>query len=127
MGSTRTWVIAVLIAVIAVAVPVFLLFRDDADPCAVLSERDLMDAIADHSTEGGRPLLPAVRLAFEKAELDVDVDEDDLDPVIGGDGNGNVVHVGAHGYWIVLAEVPGGYVTVVRPRPCSILSDMPEQ
>jgi hypothetical protein len=45
------------------------------------------------------------------------------DPDIVLRSDGNVVHVGIDGYWIMLASVPDGFVVVNPPRPCSVLED----
>jgi hypothetical protein len=122
MNSTRGKAVAVaLVAAISVVVIIVLVVqRRDSNPCAVLAERQLFDGVSDYDTTGGRPLLDAVKVALTKAGIQAaDVEASDLDPVVRGDGN--VVHVGVKGYWIMLGEAPGGYVTVTGPRLCSKL------
>lgn len=113
--------IAAVATVVVLAVAVLLVVqRHDSNPCAVLAERQLIGGLSDYDTTGGRPLLDAVKVAFTKAGMEAeDIEASDLDPVV--DGGGNVTYVGVKGYWIMLADAPGGSVTVAGPRPCSTL------
>jgi hypothetical protein len=106
-----------------VAVGVVLLI-DRSASCEVLAERDLFDSMSDFDESDPKPTIQeAVEDAFADAGTPREVDATDLDPIIHGQGDGNLVHVGFDGYWVMLATVQGsdGYVWVERPRPCSML------
>jgi hypothetical protein len=114
----RLFLVAGLIG--AVTLAAIVVVRRGDNPCDVLTERDLFDSISDVPAETvHRSLVDAVEAAFATAELPRALSDEDLDPVVAGDGN--AVHVGVDGYWVMLARVPGGFAVVVPPRPCSIL------
>jgi len=100
------------------------LLMDRSGPCDALAERDLFDSMSDFDESGAkRTMGEAVEAAFAEAGTPRQVDAKDLDPIIRGDADGNLVHVGVDGYWVVLATVQdgGAFVSVERPRPCSVL------
>ena len=113
--------LAALGAFVAVGV---VLLTDRSASCEVLAERDLFDSMSDFDESDPKPTIQeAVEDAFGDAGSPREVDATDLDPIIHGDGDGNLVHVGFDGYWVMLATVQGGdgYVWIERPRPCSKL------
>lgn len=115
----------VVIAVGALAAGGVALLKDRSGPCDALAERDLFDVIMDFDESAAkRTMEEAVEGAFAEAGTPRQVDATDLDPIIRGDADdGKLVHVGVDGYWVVLATVHDGgdFVSVERPRPCSIL------
>lgn len=115
----RRLVIVGLVGAIGVAGWFFVLHRG-SNPCDVLAEHDLIDVVSDFDSSNARPSMEsAVQLAFSQAGMPRQINSSDLDPVV--KGSGNVVHVGADGYWIMLATVTNGFVVVDGPRPCSTL------
>jgi hypothetical protein len=119
----RRILLALTAAGALVAVGVVLL-TDRSTSCQVLAERDLFDSMSDFDESDPKETMEeAVEDAFADAGTPREMDATDLDPIIRGDGDGNLVHVGFDGYWVMLATVQGGdgYVWVERPRPCSIL------
>jgi hypothetical protein len=114
--------VLVLTAVGALAAVGVILFMDRSGSCDVLAERDLFDSMSDFDESDPKPTIEeAVKDAFADAGTPRQVDATDLDPIVRGDGN--LIHVGVDGSWVMLATVqdPDGYVWVERPRPCSIL------
>jgi hypothetical protein len=98
------------------------LLTERSTSCDVLTERDLFDSMSDFDASDPKPTIEeAVEDAFADAGTPRAVDASDLDPIIRGDGN--LIHVGIDGSWVVLATVPSGdgFVWVERPRPCSTL------
>jgi hypothetical protein len=82
----------------------------------------------DFHESGAKPTMEAAaEAAFAEAGMPRQVDATELDPIIRGHADGNLVHVGVGGYWVVLAAVQDGdgFVSVERPRPCSILDRPP--
>jgi hypothetical protein len=123
-ASSMRRAMLVLVAVGALAAVGAALLIDRSGPCDALAERDLFDAISDFDESGAkRTMEEAVEAAFAEAGTPRQVDASDLDPIIRGDADGNLIHVGVEGYWVVLATVQDGdgFVSVERPRPCSIL------
>lgn len=117
-------IVLVLIAVGALIVVGIGLLVDRSDSCDVLRERDLFDSISDFDESGAKPTIEeAVEAAFADAGMPRQVDVTDLDPIIRAHPDGNVIHVGVEGYWVMLATTQDGdgFVSVERPRPCSIL------
>ena len=117
-------IVLVLIAVGALTAVGIALLVNRSDPCDVLRERELFDSMSDFDeSDPKRTIEEAVEDAFADAGRPREVDASDLDPIIHGDGDGNLVHVGVDGYWVMLATVQSGdgFVWVERPRPCSIL------
>jgi hypothetical protein len=117
-GSQRS--IIVISAVAAISASVVVLAAQRSLGCEVLARADLVDSVMDfddshpHVTVGA-----AARAALVDAGVRNDGEGGDPDIVVRGDGN--VVHVGIDGYWIMLASVPDGFVVVEPPRPCSVL------
>ena len=112
----------VLAAVGGIAAVGVALLIDRSGPCDVLAERDLFDSISDFDESGAKPTMEeAVEAALAEAGVPHQVDATDLDPIIRTDGN--LVHVGVDGYWVMLATVQDGdgFVSIERPRPCSVL------
>ncbi len=120
-------------ALVAVGV---VLLTDESGSFDILAERDLFDSMSDFDESDPKATIEeAVEDAFADAGTPRDVDATDLDPIIHGDGEGNLVHVGVDGYWVMLATVQrgdggawgtplatkDGFVPVERPRPCPIL------
>lgn len=114
-------ILLVLIAVGALAAVGVAQLIDRSGPCDALAERDLFDSMSDFDESGAKRTMDAVEAAFAEAGTPHQVDATDLDPIIRGDGN--LLHVGVNGYWVVLATVQDGdgFVSVERPRPCSVL------
>lgn len=113
-----------LVVVGALAAGGVALLMDRSGPCHVLAERDLLDVVMDFDESGARPTMEeAVEPAFAEAEMPRQVDATDLDPIIRAHPDGNLIHVGVDGYWVVLATAQDGdgFVPVERPRPCSML------
>jgi hypothetical protein len=84
--------------------------------------------MSDFDESDPKPTIEAaVEDAFTDAGMPRQVDTTDLDPIVRGDGGGNLIHVGVDGYWVMLATVHdgNGIVWVEGPRPCSVLNDSP--
>jgi hypothetical protein len=116
--------VLVLVAVAALAAVGVRMFMDRSGTCDILAERDLFDSMSDvDESDPKQTIEGAVEDAFADAGTPREVDATDLDPIIHGDSDGNLIHVGFDGYWVMLATVQGGdgFVWVERPRPCSIL------
>jgi hypothetical protein len=114
----------VLLAVVAIATAGVVLLLDRSEACDALAERDLFDSMSDFDESGAKPTMQeAVEDGFAEAGTPRRVDATDLDPIIHAHPEGNLIHVGVDGYWVVLATVHDGdgFVSVERPRPCSIL------
>ena len=114
----------VLTAVGALAAAGVVMLIDRSGPCEVLAERDLFDSMSDFDeSDPKRTMEDAVEDAFADDGSPRQVDATDLDPIIRGDFDGNLIHVGVDGFWVMLATVSDGdgFVWVERPRPCSIL------
>jgi hypothetical protein len=115
-------ILIVLIAIGAIAAGGVVLLTDRSGTCDVLAERDLFDSVSDIDESGTkRTMEDAVEAAFAEAGMPHQVDATDFDPIIRGDGN--LVHIGVDGYWVMLATLHDGdgFVSVERPRPCSDL------
>jgi hypothetical protein len=114
----------VLIAVGALAVAGGVVFVDRSGSCDVLADRDLFDVIMDFDESDPKPtMVEAVEDAFADAGTPRQVDPSDLDPIVRAHSDGNLIHLGVDGYWVVLATIQDGdgFVWADRPRPCSIL------
>jgi hypothetical protein len=115
----------VLITVAALAAGGVAVLADRSNPCDVLRERDLFDSVSDFDESRAKPTMErAVEDAFADAGMPRHVGAADLDPVIRAQPDGNLIHIGVDGYWVELATVQDGdgFVSVERPRPCSVLS-----
>jgi hypothetical protein len=118
-------ILLVLIAAGVLAAVGVALFMDRSGSCDVLAERDLFDSMSDFDeSDPKRTIEEAVEDAFADAGTPRQVDATNLDPIIRGDFDGNLIHVGIDGFWVMLATVQDGdgFVWVERPRPCSILN-----
>jgi hypothetical protein len=114
----------VLIAVGGLAAVGMALLIDRSAACDVLAERDLFDSMSDFDeSDPKRTMEEAVEDAFAEAGMPRQVDATDLDPIIRGQADGNLVHFGVDGFWVVLATVQDGdgFAWVERPRSCSML------
>ena len=117
-GSQR--IIILVAAVAAISASVVVVAAERSHGCEVLARADLFDQVMDfdashpHETIGA-----AARAAMVDAGVWNDPEGGDPDIVVRGDGN--LVHVGIDGYWIMLASVPDGFVVETPPRPCSVL------
>ena len=117
-------IVFVLTLVGATAAVGVALFVERSGSCDVLAERDLFDGMSDFDeSDPKRTIEEAVEDAFADAGTPRQVNAADLDPIIYGDFDGNLIHVGIDGYWVMLATFQdgGGFVWVERPRPCSTL------
>ena len=129
-------ILLVVVAVGALAAVGAALVVERSGACDVLAESDLVDVAIDFDASGRSPTMEeAVEDAFAEARMPHQVDLTDLDPIIHGHPDGNLIHVGVDGYWVVLATVQrgeggawgtpmateDGFVPVERPRPCSSL------
>ena len=113
-----------VIAVGALAAAGGALLIDRSGSCDVLAERDLFDVIMDFDESGAKPTMEeAAETAFAEAGIPRRVDSTDFDPIIRAHPDGNLIHLGVDGYWVELATTQDGdgFVSVERPRPCSIL------
>ena len=120
-------ILLVVTAVGVLAAVGVVLLIDRSGSCDVLGERDLFDVISDFDESGAKPTMEeAAEAAFAEAGMPRRVDATDLDPIFRAHPDGDLVHVGVDGYWVVLATVQdgGAFVSVERPRPCSV-SDRP--
>jgi hypothetical protein len=108
-------------ALVAVGV---VLLTDRSASCEVLAERDLFDSMSDFDESDPKSTIEeAVEDAFADAGTPRQVEAMDLDPIIRAHPDGNLIHVGIDGYWVMLATIQSGdgLVWVEPPRPCSTL------
>jgi hypothetical protein len=113
--------LAVVGALVTVGV---VLLIDRSGSCDVLAERDLFDSMSDFDESDPKQTIEeAVEDAFADAGTPREVDASDLNPIVHGFGDGNLVHVGVDGHWVMLATVQSGdgFAWVERPRSCSVL------